>query len=64
MSREAEAVADAYRERIGHELHDYYIYVKKQSNYAGRLIKLLGIVQAGEVRGWRARYFARAQRGI
>ncbi|GMT11538.1 hypothetical protein PFISCL1PPCAC_2835, partial [Pristionchus fissidentatus] len=44
VSSETLAISESFRARISNELHDYYVYELKMTNYAARLMKLMGIV--------------------
>ncbi|ETN85106.1 Ligand-binding domain of nuclear hormone receptor [Necator americanus] len=48
VSPRTQAVAELYRDRISDDLHNYYTLTMKTSNYAGRLIRIMSIIQCIE----------------
>ncbi|PAV88921.1 hypothetical protein WR25_24367 [Diploscapter pachys] len=44
VSPEAVEASNRFKERLGSDLHDYYIKTVKMNNYAGRLIKLMDVI--------------------
>ncbi|RCN43241.1 hypothetical protein ANCCAN_10816 [Ancylostoma caninum] len=48
VNPETLAIAEAYRERISDDLHNYYTLTMKTPNYAGRLIRIMSIVHCIE----------------
>lgn len=49
MGAETQTVAEAFREKLSDDLHDYYTFTTKTPNYAGRLIRIMSIVHTIEV---------------
>ncbi|VDO69500.1 unnamed protein product [Heligmosomoides polygyrus] len=48
VGAETQTVAEAFREKLSDDLHDYYTFTTKTPNYAGRLIRIMSIVHTIE----------------